>query len=392
MKRIVHRRIVLGCLALLAGAPLAHAGEGDTFTPYVGYGIYSDDNLLREPDGGNRVSDTWRRATFGIRIDKEISRQHLTADLSVNDTEFDRFDNLDNDGRKLSGNWAWVVGNHFNGNIGASETRNLSSFDQINVNTAAPLEPSIRTQKRTYLDGGWRFHPSWRVRGSFNRYDVSYNDNPSNNLRLDISEIGIDYLPRSQNKIGLLVRHSDGEYPGSGAFAISPNYTQDEIKADINWKLTGKTDLEFLGGWARRNYDSDSSRNFTGPDARLIANWAATGKTGLTLAVYRELGSGLGNDPDTDYFSNYSRNTGASLGANWQATAKVRVDALMLSEKRDYNISNRSDTYRKDSVGVTFLPLRQLNIRASVYQQHLDSNLGTTYRTSGFQLVTRYEF
>lgn len=391
------RRIFLACLALLAGSPLAYAGEGDVFTPYVGYSIYSDDNLSRQPDDGNQQSDTWRRSTFGLRVNKEISRQRVTADVSINDTKFDRFTQFDNDGRKLAVNWAWVVGNHLSGNVGTSLVKDLTPFGQRDLSIADSLGPSVRTQRRSYLEGGWRFHPAWRVRGSFNRYDVAYEEIPLANLKLDISEVGIDYLARSQNKIGLLVRHSDGEYP-NGFDNTSGNYTQDEVKASASWKITGKTDLEFLGGWAQRNYKSDFDRvrDFTGPDGRLTVNWAATGKTGLTLAVYRELGSGLGSFTSDD-FSNFSRNTGASLGANWQATAKLRVDASTQSEKRDYNgigVSevDRSDRYRKHSIGVTFLPYRQLNIRASVYQQQLDSNIGTTYRTKGFQLITRYEF
>jgi exopolysaccharide biosynthesis operon protein EpsL len=392
-----YRRIAAACLLLLAGTGAAYAGEGDVFTPYVGYGVYHDDNLSRQPDNGNREGDTWYKTTAGLRIDKTISRQRLTANVSVNDTKFDRFHQFDNDGRKLAANWAWEIGNHLSGNLGASETRDLTPFGQRDLSISDPLGPFVRTQKRTYIDGGWRFHPAWRLRGSYNHYDVKYEGNEFANLKLDISEVGIDYSTRAQNKIGFLVRHTDGEYPNSfGVF--TGDYTQDEAKLNVSWKITGKTDLEFLGGWARRNYDSDfeTARNFSGADGRLTMNWKATGKTTVSLALYRELGSGLGSF-NSDDFSNYSRNKGVSLGANWQATAKILVDASFQRETRDYNgiivsTANRSDTYRKNTIGVTFLPLRQLSIRASVYQQYLDSNIGTSYSTKGFMLTTRYEF
>src|SRR3546814_15322487 len=89
--------IALICLSLLTTASIAYAEEGDVFTPYVGYGMFHDDNLLRAPDGGNRVSDSWQRTTFGVRVDKTISRQRLTADLSINDTNYDRFNQYDHD-------------------------------------------------------------------------------------------------------------------------------------------------------------------------------------------------------------------------------------------------------------------------------------------------------
>jgi len=393
-----YRCIVLACIALLGGgASLAHAADGDVFTPYVGYGIYHDDNLSRQPENGNVQGDTWHRSTFGFRIDKTISLQHLTADLSINETRFDRFKQFNNDGRRGSVNWGWAIGDHLDGNIGASVIRDLTPFGERDLGTTNSLAPNIRTQHRTYIEGGWRFHPSWRLHGSYNHYDISYDGDAFANLNLDIGEVGINYLSHAQNKIGFLLRHSDGKYPNSiGDF--SGDYTQDEAKLNASWQVTGKTDLEFLGGWARRHYKSSAERiaDYTGPDARLTATWAATGKTSLSLAVYRELGNGLGSFA-TDDFSNYSHNKGASLDARWQATSKILVDATVMREDRDYNgiivsSENRSDVYRRNTIGVTFLPFRQLSIRASVYQQNLDSNVGTTYRTKGFQLTARYEF
>ncbi|HEV7856765.1 MAG TPA: hypothetical protein VGO72_07385, partial [Herminiimonas sp.] len=124
-----------------------------------------------------------------------------------------------------------------------------------------------------------------------------------------------------------------------------------------------------------------------------------------------ELGSGVGRDLDGNplpvpvnsedlYFANFSLNTGASLTANWKATSKISVDASVLSENRDYNgvatilvPADRADRYRRNTIGITFLPFRQLNIRASVYQQQLDSNFAlASYRTKGFQINARYEF
>mgnify|MGYP003630540403 CR=1 FL=1 len=387
MTHAEYRCLAFVCLSLLTTLP-AQADEGDVFTPYVGYGMFHDDNLLRAPNGGNRVSDSWRRTTFGVRVDKSISRQQLTADLSINDTRYDRFDQYDHDGRKLGANWKWALGNHFSGNVGSRLIEDLTPFEDT-------FTRSVRTQRRTYIDGGWRFHPSWRVRAAYSRDGLDYEEIPSAKLQLNTSEVGIDYLARSHNRAGLLLRHSVGEYPNSNIGTAS-NYTQDEIKANILWQLTGKTGLEFLGGWAQRRYNDASARDFTGPDARLTVNWEATGKTSFKLATWRELGS------SSDLSANYSRNTGASVAATWQATAKIGVDASASVEDRDYNgiaflpdipPSERSDRYRKDTIGITYFPLRQWRVNASVYRQQLDSNLtDKKYSTNGIQLTTRYEF
>ena len=389
MMRTGYRCITFTCLTLLGTVVVAHADEGDVFTPYVGYGVFQNDNLLRAPDGsGNRVSDTWQRTTFGLRVDKSISRQRLTADLSINDTKYDRFDQYNNDGRKLGANWQWVIGNHLSGNIGSRLVEELTPFEDT-------FARSVRTQRHSFIDGGWRFHPSWRVKAAYSHDGLAYEDIPSAQLQLDTSEVGIDYLARSHNRAGLLLRHSTGNYPNT-PIGASSNYTQDEIKANVVWQLTGKTGLEFLGGWAQRRYADAAARDFNGPDARLTLNWAATGKTSFKLATWHELGS------SSDLSANYSRNTGISLAANWQATSKLGVDASVSSEDRAYNgiaflpgiaPSERSDRYRKDAIGVSYFPLRQWRIRASVYRQQLDSNLtDKKYSANGIQLMTRYEF
>jgi exopolysaccharide biosynthesis operon protein EpsL len=402
MKRPAYTRIFLACLSVVAGSSVAYAGEGDVFTPYVGYGVASDDNMSRAPDSGDRISDSWQTTTFGLRVDKMISRQRLSANVSINDTKYDRFKQYDNNGRNLSGTWGWVLGNHFNGNLGVTYSEGLTPFSD-----GSPVR-SVVTQKRTFLDGEWHFHPSWRLDGSVSRTEVDYDTFSAANLRLNTAEIGFGYSPKTGNLAAILLRHSTGEYPNG-----LNGYTQDEAKANIRWQVTGKTNLQFLGGWADRNFDTDGNKDYSGFDARLTASWAATGKTSFVLAAYREIGSGVGTetagnvtvpiDPanaENNYFANFSLNTGASLSATWQATSKITVDATVLSEKRDYNgvgnvffPADRSDRYRRNTIGITFLPLRQLNIRASVYQQHLDSNFAlASYSTKGFQLTTRYEF
>src|SRR5689334_10853429 len=74
----------------------AFAAEGDVFTPYASYGVYHDGNLLRNPDSVGKESDSWTRSAVGIKIDKDIGRQELTADLSANHSDYDRFSQFDN--------------------------------------------------------------------------------------------------------------------------------------------------------------------------------------------------------------------------------------------------------------------------------------------------------
>jgi hypothetical protein len=105
-------------LACLQGADLvpaysqAEVPDVDTFT-LCRTAIYHDGNLLRNPDYLGKASDSWTRAVVGIKMDKDIGRQELTADLSANHSDYDRFNQFDNTGKELQANWKWALGNQF---------------------------------------------------------------------------------------------------------------------------------------------------------------------------------------------------------------------------------------------------------------------------------------
>lgn len=385
--------LLAGALTCVSAQAAEESAAVDTFTPYVTFGAYYDANLLRQPEtakqSGAALSDRWTRAAIGLRMDKELGRQRLTADLSANHSEYDRFNQFSSDGKDLLANWKWVAGNQFSGNVGTSYSEGLTPFDDYRS-----FERSIRTQRKNYVDGSWRFHPSWQLNAAYNRFDLRYDtqaQNPSER-NLDMTDIGIDYLAKSGNKVGLVARHIEGRYP----YADINSYDQNELKAKVDWQLTGKTYLQFLGGWAKREYAANPQRDSSVPSARLTAYWKATGKTAFSLGVWRELGA------TDDLAANYARNQGVSVGSTWDASSKISVDGLIMTEKRDYNgvaviqgiaPSDRDDRYRNAMLGVTYKPTAHLRVRASVYRTTLDSNIAeASYRTNGVQINTRYEF
>ncbi len=367
----------------------ALAAEGDVFTPYASYGVYHDGNLLRNPDYLGKESDTWTRAAVGVKFDKDVGRQELTADLSANHSDYDRFNQFDNTGKELQANWKWALGNLFSGNVGTSYSEALTPIEDFRS-----LEPNIRTQTKNYVDASWRLHPSWQLNAGYSRYDLRYDlesQKPSER-NLDIADFGFDYLARSGNKVGIVFRHMEGDYPA----APINSYDQNEVKAKVDWQLTGKTWLQFLGGWSKREYNTNAQRDSSEPSARLTAYWKATGKTAFSVGAWREIGA------TDDLAANYALNQGVSLGATWDATYKISVDGLIMTEKRDYNgvsvvegISplDRNDRYHNAVLGVTYKPTPHWRIRTSIYRAKLDSNIASeAYTTDGILLTTRYEF
>jgi exopolysaccharide biosynthesis operon protein EpsL len=376
----------------------------DAVTPYAGYSVGYDSNLLRLQNSaaaqamglGSDLSDTTQRYLFGLAVDKTLSRQHLTANLNVTKVDYDHFGELDHDDKNLAANWNWHAGDHFEGNIGANYSQGLTPFIDFHL-----LERNIRTEENAYADGSWLFHPSWRVRGGLTYTKLKYDlvsQQPLDNTR-NQSELGLDYLAASGSTIGLQLRHTHADFPTpelDNGVLLFNGYNQDEVKAKIDWLLSGKTQLHFLGGWVSRTQDASQVRNFSGINTRLSADWSPTGKIQLTVAGWREIGA------VDDLSTVYSLNHGASLASAWQYSEKVQLVAQYKYQKRDFGQSagsgtlgslNQNDVLRDTALSVVYNPTQRWRVQLSGIRstQTLKSGPGG-FVSNGVTLNTRYAF
>ncbi|MEO6919680.1 MAG: XrtB/PEP-CTERM-associated polysaccharide biosynthesis outer membrane protein EpsL [Collimonas sp.] len=376
----------------------------DAVTPYAGYGVSYDNNLLRLPGAasaqamgiGSGLSDTTRTALFGLAIDKTLSRQHLTANMSVAKVDYDRFDQLDHLDKNLAANWNWHAGDQFQGNVGVTYSQGLTPFIDFHL-----LERNLRTQENVYADGAWLFHPSWRLRAGVAHSKLWYDldsqltgDNSQNQ-----EELGLDYLAASGSTIGLQLRHTRADYPNpelDNGIQVFNGYNQDELKGKVDWLLTGKTTLHFLGGWVSRKQDAFSARDFSGINTRVSADWSPTGKIDVSIAGWREIGA------VDDLSTVYSLNHGASIASAWQYSEKVSLVAQYKYEKRDFGQSsadgtigaiNQNDALRNMALSVIYNPTLhwRLQLSGTRSTQTLQNAPGG-YVSNGVMLNTRYAF
>jgi exopolysaccharide biosynthesis operon protein EpsL len=382
----------------------AFAATGEVVTAFVDYAWSYEDNLLRLHDhaaaratlGTENMSDTVTRATAGLRFDKALSRQHMTANLSLNRAHYGRYRQLDNTGKDLFANWNWQLGNNLSGNWGASYKEGLAPYEDFHT-----LEHNVRRQRRQFVDAAWHFHPSWRVLGAYSRYVLAYDLDVQrvNDRTRDTTEVGVDYLANSNSTIGLQARHIRSGYPhheSLGLLVGDNSYDQNEFKGKLDWRVTGKSRVQFLGGWVQRRHDAFPARNFNGANARLIGESALTGKVGIALNAWREIGA------VDDMAANYALTHGVSVASSWNLSPKARIDGAVKIEQRAYNgitalagltPSERSDRYCKVTLGVTYQPSRHLQIATSVFRDILHSNVTPLgFRANGVQVNARYEF
>ena len=366
-------------IALLVGAicsmPVSVAAPGDEGVDIMaGLGYFHDDNLFRLPDDqpgfeGQR-SDSARQAHAGLVFNKTYSRQKLYAQAKVTKVAFDHFDQLDYDGKDVQARWNWQLGNRFEGVLGANYEQTLAPYTDFRSN-----ERNLREHRRQYFDGAWRFHPSWRARtaASHDKYEYELLVQRFNNRTEDAYEVGVDYLPRSGSTVGLVARKIKGKYDNRrilGGQSLDESFDQDELKARINWIASGSTTVQVLAGHARRTYQARSERDASGFNGRITATHQPRGKMRYTAAAWREFSAVESN------IISYSLNRGASVGATWDASAKIRVDANASYEKRAYNArvllnsaQDLDDSLKQASLSATWSPRRTVALTAALARQ-----------------------
>lgn len=390
------------CVLLLGGmaATPAMAALSDTIFPFLATSYSYDDNLLRLDDttpgyNGPR-SDTSRQIQAGFLFNRPIGRQILSGQAKWSRVAFQHFDSLDYNGKDFLADMEWHIANHLQGHLGATYSQTLTPFSDFQS-----TERNLRVRRREYVDGAWRFHPSWRVRGGLSRERYSY-DLPAmrlSNRVEDASEFGVDYLASSGSLVGVQLRHLKGDYPNranGGRFGVDDGYTQDEVKANIYWRYSEITQVQLLAGWVRRGHSFYTGRDSSGTNGRLVVNWAPLGKVRFTGNLWHEFGT------VENALISSSLNNGASLAATWDISAKVRMDAQLRREKRDFSAASGlvfpvdvTDTTRTESLGLTYSPQPNIQLGLNAFR---DRRVGapiintSSYRAKGASFSASVQF
>jgi len=389
------------CCAHLLGALTslpAQAAPEQVVRPYVGFSLTHEDNVLGAGEGvagDGAQSSNVRQISAGVLVDKRISQQALSAALQFARNRYDRLPELDHDARDLRVNWNWHVSDHLDGNVGATDVKALAPF--VNFHGR---ERNLRVERRTFADGGYLLHPSWRVRAGLSRSQLEYEleSQRSLNRTEKTSELGLDYLARSGSTVGTQLRHTSGRYPVAqvlGGVAVNNDYQQDEVKVKVSWLATRLTQLQFLGGPVRRTHTAFAARDYSGINARLQANWQARAKLAVAAGLWREIGA------IDDITASYTLNQGVNLGATWNATDKIKVDGLLKHETSQYSgmiglpagQPDREDLVNSAVVKLQYRATDHLRLAAQAYRTRRHSTEpGNSYPGNGLQMSLKYEF
>lgn len=373
--------LLAGLMALLA-LP-AFAKEGDTFRPFVSYARYYDSNLFRLSDAEiaaasqafSKTTDQFGILSAGLNMDWKPGRQRVLASAGLSQTRYSRYSSQDNDGYDYQLRWNWQLGNHWSGQVGATNTQSQSSYSDVQVS----FVPNEVTRERQFASANWLFHPRWQIGLNVDQADITNSAPAQRTSNYEDQGMGatMTYITPKGSRFSGQLRKVDAEYPNRVLGVIDNSYSQTEYNLLGDWRSTGKLAARGRLGYVQRDYPVVSARSYAGWNGRVSADYFPTGKTLLNLAVYRE----IGNSDDTN--ATYSLNTGTTLGAAWLVTDKITLRANAGFVNSDYQGdpgvvvvgTTRNEDVLSGSLSVSYVPVRMATIDLGLQAGSRDSNI-----------------
>ncbi len=367
-----HWALLVAAILLHPAASLAALDPTDVIQIQATTSLIRDNNLFRLPDVDPRLfgidpankADTARVLGVGLKFDKLVSRQRLIADVNLNETVYDKNDNLDffgGDGRLA---WLWQVGNYWSGEANYRKRRSLGGFSDFRQN----VQDLVDTESYS-ITGGYLFHPRWRISAELSEQDITHSANTRNSLNSSSHTVGADlrYRTPARNSIGGQVRRTDRSFPNRatvGVVTLDNGHTESRINGVAEWQFSGALRLDAQIGRVDVQHDQLSRRDFSGVTWRAGAVWDTTSKLRVNLNATKDVR--LYEDLATSFIVVNS----LGLSPIYALTPKILLQGDITYEKRDYRgdpgfvVGNvgREDNFRLGRLAVTFSPVRNVDL------------------------------
>jgi hypothetical protein len=291
-------------------------------------------NIFRVTDG---ASDTVVRALLGVRFERDISLQRITAYATVEPAKYLNFSSYDYFGYTAGGTWAWEVGRPLFGEVTARFARFQTPFDAI---------PGGQNNLQTLQFGralfGFRMTQNWSVIGAVD--DAVGANSLASQAASDFNRVGAELGVRrvaagSATDVDFVWRHENGNYPNQQVFdangnllpaAVDNAYSQDAVLMRITYRPTDTSRISGNIGYTRRSYQNVSQRDFSGVTGGMDFEWPLSGAVTMRAAIFRTI------DSATLPTANYIDAMGIAFRPTWQIGARTSIDAVLAVAARSY--------------------------------------------------------
>lgn len=331
-------------------------------------------------------SDSSVTAGVGAIAELPVSRQLVYARANLSYSRYFTFDELNNSAWDLGLGWNWVVGNQWKGNLSASTTRALSSFDDVRVSVV----DTVKTDRFDW-SANYQLLSNWSLLANAGyiqeRHDVrKYQD--ANNRSIGG---GVSYV--SDRGLNITLRHSWSKHAYEQDLIIPASlrgYSTQDTRLGFSWPVTEKFVANMNFGYNQSKSDFDG-RKSTRPVGSFDLVWKVTPKTTLRT------GAGQNFDVFGSSFVGRDLERTAYIAADWRVTDKSKFTAQYNYRQLETQLSTGRltqdaiyDTYR---IAFDYEVLRSLMFRSFVEFSTRDEKINQfDYNDEQIGVSLKYNF
>lgn len=358
-------------------APVISADEGDIVNLKASLSHLHDSNLFRLAPSVSPASvglagrsDNITATTLGLSLDKEISLQHLMANVSLVDTRYQRNGYLDFQALNYDAKWLWAAGVRWTGELAVDRAESLNSYNDYNNYHVR----NVRTVENERFTANYWFHTSWAAVAGLSRTSVTNEQAllAESDYELKGYNYGIRYRPASGNMLTLRAKQLDGTYAKRQFNTVQQYdnaFAQNGYELNVDWRLTGKTQLRGRLEYLDRKHEHFAARDYDGWVGNLDLAYAATGKGTLLLGYKRGL------EGFQQLTSSYYVLDELNLSTAWAATQALTATARLGYGKREYRgeivslpagQARREDTFTRAGLDLAYQWARWLQFKAGM--------------------------
>jgi len=300
--------------------------------PSASVSLAHDSNLFRFPDPlepGKAPpvgrEDQYLNLAAGLDTEFTLSQQKLILSGVAIHHAYNTYDDLDYTGGNALIDWQWSAGNSLNGNLGYEYNRQLRSFVNRDVITAANAR-DLRTERSLFADVNFQLIGDWFLNLRGRQADIEFSESQALNLERVTAGVALNYVSNKKNTYGFDTLLTKGTYDNDWR----KNFDEINLGPTFDIGLGSDTKLRGKVGYTKRENDDISRVDYDDYTGRITLISKSAKGNALKAAIWREV-SNLG-----DEIATFALVQGISFEPKFRLTANTDLRLFLGYENRDF--------------------------------------------------------
>jgi hypothetical protein len=375
-------RVCLLGLCITDGTQAAYNPE-DPFKLNANVNYQYDSNFFKlaenssnaQVDRHGKRSESKLEAKLGGRLDLKLSRQLVSLTADINQINYANFKELNHSEWNSGLTWSWVVGSLLSGQLNASTSTRMSSFEDRILDGVD--NSALDMQRQNSLD----FQAVLKLKSTVDliaTVGVSTEEHDFKNyINAKSTTTSIATRYRSEQGNYISARYSRRKYTYDLDLPFRSGFTEQVGSIDMGYSPSSKIDISLNLGLSRWVSEFNGQSQTT-PQGGMGLSWRATDKTSFKLAYgqnFSEFTSGVGRNLDRHY----------GVSTKWLMTEKTAWDFDFNRRERSLEVAGRGGVNDEDTnnarLGFTYKILPTVSIGSYIQaEQRRSNNIGSNYK------------